>query len=219
MIRVMIVDDQEMIRTGLTTIISASAELEVVAQAHDGLMALNALESTAVDVILMDLRMPGLDGVESIKRIRERYSAGSPRILVLTTFDQDENVINALRAGANGFLSKGASPIELTEGILRVAEGGKALSPTAVDAVVEHVAEQRRVPPDPEISERFDELTPREREIVGAIVSGLDNAAIAQQLYLSPFTVKTHVNHAMMKVGAKDRGQLVSLAVRAGILP
>lgn len=219
MIRVMIVDDQEMIRAGLATIIGAHPDLVVAAQAADGFDALNQLKTAGVDVALMDLRMPGIDGVETIKRIRATRSPESLRILVLTTFDRDENVVNALRNGADGFLSKGASPGELTDAIVRVAGGGRALSPTAVNAVVEHVAEQKQVPADPQAQVRFAALTPREREIVQAIVSGADNAEIARALFLSPFTVKTHANRAMMKVGARDRGQLVSLAVRAGILP
>lgn len=219
MIRVLIVDDQEMIRTGLRTIVDAAPDLSVVAETGDGLAALRLLESTAVDVVLMDLRMPGIDGVEATRRIRRAHPAEEIRILVLTTFDQDENVVAALRAGADGFFSKGASPAELTAGIRRVADGGRALSPTAVDAVVGHVAEEKDTPVDPSAVARMETLTPRELEIVQAIVTGLTNDEIAAQLYLSPFTVKTHANRAMMKVGARDRAQLVSVAVLAGIRP
>ena len=219
MIRVMLVDDQEMIRAGLRAIISAHPELDVVAEAGDGLAVLRQLDDARPDVVLMDLRMPGIDGVEATRRIRLTRPAEQVRILVLTTFDQDANVLQALRAGADGFLSKGAGPTELTDAIVAVAAGGRALSPSAVSAVVEHVVHQRAVDVDPVLAARFAELTPREREVVGAIASGLDNAEIAERFFLSPFTVKTHANRAMTKVGARDRGQLVALALRAGITP
>ena len=217
MIRVMLVDDQEMIRVGLRSIIGAHPELEVVAEAGDGLGVLRQLDAARPDVVLMDLRMPGIDGVEATRRIRLTSPPEQVRILVLTTFDQDQNVLAALRAGADGFLSKGAGPRELTDAVLAVAAGGRALSPSAVSAVVEHVVQQRAVDVDPVLAARFAQLTPREREVVGAIVAGLDNLEIAEHLVLSPFTVKTHANRAMTKVGARDRGQLVALAVRAGI--
>ena len=219
MIRVMIVDDQEMIRAGLRTIINAHPELEVVAEAGDALAALPRLDTLSIDVILMDIRMPGIDGVEATRRIRQTHPADQVRILVLTTFDQDVNVLAAVRAGADGFFSKGASSAELTEGILHVAQGGRALSSTAVDALVDHVAEDPGTVIDPGSAARFSTLTPREREIVQMVVEGLTNAEIADHLFLSPFTVKTHANRAMMKAGAQDRAQLVSLAVRAGIHP
>jgi DNA-binding NarL/FixJ family response regulator len=219
MIKVLIVDDQEMIRTGLRTIIDAHPNLEVAGETGDALAAIRLLETTEVDVVLMDIRMPGIDGVEATRRIRRTYSPEHLRILVLTTFDQDENVLAAVRAGADGFFSKGASPAELTAGLLRVSEGGRALSATAIDALVDHVAEDAAAPSDPKLAARFEELTPRELEIVKAIVAGLTNEQIAAEFYLSPFTVKTHANRAMMKVNARDRAQLVSFAVLAGIRP
>ena len=217
MIRVMLVDDQEMIRTGLRAILGAHPDIEVVAEAADGLDVLRQLGTVQPDVVLMDIRMPGIDGVEATRRIRLGHPPERLRILVLTTFDQDDHVLQALRAGADGFLSKGAAPIELTDAILQVAAGGRALSPGAVSAVVDHVVDQRVIAVDPGLAARFAELTPREREVVEAVVSGLDNGQIAEQFFLSPFTVKTHVNRAMVKVGARDRGQLVSLAIRAGV--
>jgi len=215
----MLVDDQEMIRTGLRTIIGAHPELEVVAEAGDGLAVLRQLDDARPDVVLMDIRMPGIDGVEATRRIRLTRPAEQVRILVLTTFDQDENVLQALRAGADGFLSKGAGPTELTDGILAVAAGARALSPGAVSAVVDHVVQQRAIDADPALVARFAQLTPREREAVSALAAGLDHAQIAEQFFLSPLTVKTHINHAMTKVGARDRGQLVAMAIRAGIQP
>lgn len=216
MIRVLLVDDQSIIRAGLRTIIDAHPSLSVVGDVADGFEALSSLASLAPDVVLMDLNMPGISGVEATRRIR---AVSEVRILVLTTFDQDENVLAALRAGADGFLSKGTGPTELTDAIVRVADGGRVLSPNAVAAVVEHVAYDRGTPSDPEIVARFTALTAREWEIVRLIVSGLDNHRIAEQLVVSPFTVKTHANRAMAKVGARDRAQLVSLAVRAGARP
>lgn len=219
MIRVMLVDDQELIRTGLRTIVDSHDELTVVAEAADGYAATSLLETTEVDVVLMDIRMPGIDGVETTKRIRATRTPAQLRILVLTTFDQDENVLAALRAGADGFLSKGAGPAELTTGILRVTLGEHALSANAVHALVDHVTDGMNRPADPAVAALFSALTPRELDVVEAIVRGSSNADIATEMFLSPYTVKTHANRAMMKVGAHDRAQLVSLAVQAGIQP
>ena len=218
MIRVMVVDDQEMIRIGLRAIVDANEDFRVVAEAPDGSAAVRTVRTTAIDVVLMDLRMPGVDGVEATRRIRAENEGPTPRILVLTTFDEDENVLAALRAGADGFLSKGVGPDELAEAIRNVAVGGNALSPTAVAALVGHAAASDGGP-DPQVAALFESLTPREREIVAAVVSGKDNAEIGAEFFLSPLTVKTHANRAMMKVGARDRAQLVSLAVQAGIRP
>lgn len=217
MIKVMLVDDQAMLRAGLHTIINAHAELEVVAEAESGLAALELLETLEVDVVLMDLRMPGLDGVETTKRIRTKWSPDQVRVLVLTTFDQDENVLKAMRAGADGFLSKGAGPTELADAIIDVSLGRHALSPTAIDALVEHAVESPVAETDPEVVKLFSFLTPRETEVVQLIIDGLDNKEIGERIFVSPFTVKTHANRAMMKVGARDRAQLVSLAIQAGL--
>jgi len=219
MIRVMIVDDQEMIRVGLRTMLEAHPDIEVAAEAGDGLLALRLLEKTPVDVVLMDIRMPGIDGVEATRRIRGAHPADQVRIVVLTTFDHDDNVFAALRAGANGFLGKGVGPAELTGAIVEVATGGGALTPAAAAALIKHVARDPGTRPEPEVARLFEALTPREREIVAAVVSGLDNAEIAARMCVSPFTVKTHANRAMTKVGARDRAQLVTLAFRAGIRP
>jgi len=219
MIRVMIVDDQELIRAGLRTIIDAHPELTVVADAADGFAALHQLETTEVDVVLMDIRMPGIDGVEVTRRLRQAYPPEQLRILVLTTFEQDENVLRALKAGADGFFGKGAGPAEITTGIREIARGARALSPSAVSAVVDHITHDTVVATDPAVAELFTRLTAREREVVHAIVSGLDNTEIAQKLFVSPYTAKTHANRAMTKVGARDRAQLVSLAFKAGMRP
>jgi DNA-binding NarL/FixJ family response regulator len=218
-IRVVLVDDQEVIRVGLRAILSDRPDIEVVGEVGDGLSAVRIVTELSPDVVLMDLRMPGIDGVEATRRIRTRHPEQVVRILVLTTFDQDTNVLAALRAGADGFLSKGASPAELVDGILRVARGEHALSGSAVNAVVEHVSVTPGISVDAEAARLVDELTAREREVVTYLVQGLTNREIAEALCLSPLTVKTHVNHAMVKLGVRDRAQLVTVAVRAGILP
>jgi DNA-binding NarL/FixJ family response regulator len=218
MTRVLIVDDQEMIRAGLRAILQTQPDIDVVGDVGDGFQALALLEERDVDVVLMDIRMPGIDGVETTRRIRASHRAEQVRIIILTTFEHDENVFAALRAGANGFLGKGVGPTELTAGIAEVASGGGALSASAAASVIGHVAEERVVV-DPELVQRFSALTPREREVVVAITTGQSNEDIATATFVSPFTVKTHANRAMAKVGARDRAQLVSLAFRAGLAP
>lgn len=219
MTTLLLVDDQEVIRAGLRAILATEPDIAIVGEAGDGLSAVRAVAELAPDVVLMDLRMPGIDGVEATRRIRAATTARQVRILVLTTFDEDANVLAALKAGADGFLSKGAGPAELVDAITRVARGDRALSGTAVNAVVAHVAEGPAVPVDADAVRRLSALTGRELEIVTYLVRGLTNREIAAALYLSPLTVKTHVNHAMTKLEARDRAQLVTVAVRAGILP
>ncbi|MHA6523607.1 response regulator transcription factor [Tessaracoccus sp. G1721] len=214
-IKVAIVDDQDMIRVGLRTILEAQPGLEVVAEAGDGLSAVRLVGNADIDVVLMDIRMPGIDGVEAIRRIRAEHGSAGPRIIILTTFDQDEYVIAGLRAGANGFLSKGVSPTELADGIRDVVAGGGVLSAAAAAALIGSLAEPV-VQTDPKMVALFGQLTAREREIVEAIVAGGGYTDIARTLFLSPHTVKTHANRAMNKVGAHDRAQLVSYAYRAG---
>lgn len=219
MIRVMLVDDQEMIRVGLTTIINAMEGVEVVADEPDGLAALKTLETLHVDVILMDLHMPGIDGVETTRRIRRKLTPQATKIIVLTTFDQDENVIMALKAGANGFLSKGVGPSELASCIAEVDQGGGALSANAAAALIHHVAHGEETIADPHAHRLFGTLTEREREIVREAVAGLDNSEIADRLFISQFTVKTHLNRAMMKLDVHDRASLITLAYKAVIRP
>jgi DNA-binding NarL/FixJ family response regulator len=219
MIRIIIVDDQEMIRIGLRTIIDALPELQVVAEAGDGLEGVRVVDEVEADLVLMDIRMPGIDGVEAIRRIRRTHSPEDLRIIILTTYDHDQNVLNGLHAGANGFLSKGVGPTELATAIREVAAGGGSLSSAAAAILIEHVTTQPAVTVDPEMAKRFSQLTPREREVVNAVVTGQDYAEIAAEFYLSPFTVKTHANRAMTKVGARDRAQLITFAYQAGIRP
>lgn len=219
MIRVLLVDDQDMIRFGLRAILETRDGIEVVSDASDGLQAVSYIDAHPVDVVLMDLRMPGIDGVDATTRIRANHSAESVRIIVLTTFDQDANVLAALRAGADGFLSKGVSPTELASAIHEVAGGGGALSAVAAKAVIGQVSDSRPDVTDPQLAERFSALTPREHDVVLAAMKGASNADIAAALFVSPFTVKTHVNRAMAKVNARDRSQLVAFAFAAGLRP
>jgi DNA-binding NarL/FixJ family response regulator len=218
MIRIIIVDDQEMIRVGLRTILNTHPEYNVVAELSDGLQAVSFLDANEVDVLLMDIRMPGIDGIEATRRIRATHPASSLRIVILTTFELDENVIAALRAGANGFLSKGAGPAELVSGIDEVAGGGGALSAAATAALIGHVSDPPAVTVDASMAARFTALTPRERDVVLAVASGLDNDQIAAALFVSPFTVRTHAQRAMTKVGARDRAQLVAFAYKGGLV-
>jgi DNA-binding NarL/FixJ family response regulator len=219
MIRVLLVDDQDMIRFGLRVILEPRDGIEVVGDVSDGLQAVDFIDAHPVDVVLMDLRMPGIDGVEATSRIRSGHRAEDVRIIVFTTFDQDENVLAALRAGADGFLSKGVSPSELASAIHSVASGGGALSATAAKAVIGQVSDPRPEVLDPELASRFTTLTPREHDVVLAAMKGASNADIALTLVVSPFTVKTHVNRAMTKVDARDRSQLVAFAFAAGLRP
>ena len=218
MIRVMIVDDQEMIRQGLRAILAVNDRIDVVADVADGYQAVEVAKTDQVDVILMDIRMPGIDGVETIRRIREFAPTETMKIVVLTTFDHDATVLTALQAGANGFLSKSVSPTELAAGIEAVSSGGGALSGSAAASVITHVSEQPARAVDTALAARFAALTPREREVVIAAAEGKSNTEIATAMFVSPFTVKTHANRAMAKVGARDRAQLIAFAYQAGLL-
>jgi DNA-binding NarL/FixJ family response regulator len=217
MTRVLIVDDQDDMRAGIRAMLRSDPSLVVVGDLSDGLQVDRFLAEHAVDLVLMDIRMPGIDGVEATRRIRKVHPAEQVRVIVLTTFDQDEIVLAALRAGANGFLSKTVSPRELVAGIAEVVAGGGTLSASATAALIGHVSDNPQPAVDKEILARFAALTPRERDIIELIASGLSNDEIAAQLFLSPLTVKTHAVRSMTKVGARDRAQLVSFAFRAGL--
>jgi DNA-binding NarL/FixJ family response regulator len=219
MTRILIVDDQDEMRAGIRAMLQLDPTLEVAGDLSDGLQVIQFLRDHPVDLILMDIRMPGIDGVEATRRVRQEHTAADVRVVVLTTFDQDEIVLAALRAGANGFLSKTVSPRELVAGITEVVAGGGALSAAATAALIGHMTDSPPPAIDREVLHRFGALTPRERDVIAFVTSGLSNDEIASQLFLSPLTVKTHVVRAMTKVGARDRAQLVSLAFRAGIYP
>ena len=215
-IRVLLADDQALIRAGFAAIISSSEDMDVVGEAIDGSDAVRQARSSRPDVVLTDIRMPGMDGIAACEQITADPDLATVRVLVLTTFEQDDYVVDAMRAGASGFLGKGAAPEELLDAVRVVAAGDALLSPAATRAVIRQVrsagiqAEQ-----DAEV---FDVLTDREREMVVLAAAGLSNDEIAARLVLSPLTVKTHVNRAMAKVGARDRAQLVVLAYRSGLV-
>ena len=217
MTRILIVDDQDDIRAGIRAMLLLDPALVVVADLSDGLQVVPFLRDHPVDLVLMDIRMPGIDGVEATRRIRAEHAATKVRIIVLTTFDQDEIVLAALRAGANGFLSKTVSPAELIAGITEVVGGGGTLSANATAALIGHMADNPPPIVDQGLLRRFDFLTPREREMIILVARGLSNEEIAGQMFVSPLTVKTHVVRAMTKVGARDRAQLVSFIFRAGL--
>lgn len=219
MTRILIVDDQDDMRAGVRAMLGLDPSLDVVADVADGLQVMGLLRQQPVDLVLMDIRMPGIDGVEATRRIRAEYASRDVRVIVLTTFDEDDIVLAALHAGANGFLSKTVSPKELVDGIAEVMAGGGALSAAATAALIGHVADNPRPPVDRELLRRFDALTPRERDVTVLVASGLGNDEIAAKLSVSPFTAKTHAVRAMTKLGARDRAQLVSFTVQAGLYP
>jgi len=215
-IRVLLADDQALIRAGFAAIISSSEDMDVVGEAIDGSDAVRQARSSRPDVVLMDIRMPGVDGIAACEQITADPELATVRVLVLTTFEQDDYVVDAMRAGASGFLGKGAAPDELLEAVRVVAAGDALLSPAATRAVIRQVRSASvRVEEDTSV---FDTLTEREREMVVLAAAGLSNDEIAIRLVLSPLTVKTHVNRAMAKVGARDRAQLVVLAYRSGLV-
>jgi len=215
-IRVLLADDQDLVRAGLRLIIDRAPGLEVVGEAANGTDAVRLARETRADVVLMDIRMPGLDGLAATRRITAEDDLAGVKVLILTTFEVDQYVFEALRSGASGFLGKGARPEVLVEAIRTVARGDALLSPAATRGLIArfltlHDPEPLRQPPE------IAALTDREREVVALIGEGMSNAEIADQLSLSPLTVKTHANHAMAKVGARDRAQLVVLAYQAGL--
>lgn len=218
MIRIALIDDQEMIRLGLKGILQSRDNFSVVGEAADGLQAVAVVTETRPDVVLMDIRMPGIDGVEAVQRIRSNPELDAVRILVLTTFEDDQNVVRAVRAGAQGFLGKGVGPADLTNAIEQVAAGGSVLSAVAAQSLVAHVSGSSKPPVDPSAEAALASLTSRERAVVAQAAAGLTNDEIAAMLFISPYTVKTHLNRAMTKADARDRSQLVILAFRAGLV-
>jgi DNA-binding NarL/FixJ family response regulator len=208
-IRVVVVDDQDMVRAGIAALLGAHEDIEVVGEAADGAAALAEVARTGPDVVVMDIRMPGMDGLTATREL-----AGGPRVLVLTTFDADENIYRALRAGASGFLLKGARPAELAEAIRIVAAGDALLAPSVTRRLVEHVVSAGLAVP----ARGTPELTPREREVLVLVARGLSNAEIADRLVLAEQTVKTHVSHVFTKLGLRDRAQAVVHAYETGLV-
>ena len=216
-IRVLIVDDQALVRAGFRMILESETAIEIVGEASDGLEALEAVREHAPDVVLMDIRMPNLDGLEATRRIVGDGSSG-PRVLMLTTFDLDEYVYEALRAGASGFLLKDTPPEQLVAAIEVIASGDALLSPTITKRVIEEFI---RRPPSaiaPAPAPKVAELTARELEVLGFMARGLSNAEIARDLFVSETTVKTHVARILMKLDLRDRVQAVVFAYETGIV-
>jgi DNA-binding NarL/FixJ family response regulator len=214
-IRVAIADDQMLVRAGFAALLAAEADMEVAGEAADGEEALRLARREKPDVMLMDIRMPGMDGIEATRRIAADPDLAGVHVVILTTFQLDEYIFEALRAGAAGFLVKDTDAAELLRAV-RVAAGGEALlSPTVTRRLIlEFATRTRRA----RHVAGADELTPREREVVALVATGLSNEEIAGRLYLSQSTVKTHANRAMTKVGARDRAQLVVFAYQAGLV-
>jgi DNA-binding NarL/FixJ family response regulator len=213
-IRVLVVDDQELVRAGFVKLLEPEADLRVVGEAADGRDAVEAAARARPDVVLMDIRMPRLDGIEATRRIRAQ--AHAPRVLVLTTYDLDEYVFDALKAGASGFLLKDAPADQLIAGIRVVADGDALLAPSITRRLIEEFA--RRPTPPPEGPVELAELTAREREILALIARGLTNSEIAGHLVLGQSTVKTHVGNILTKLGLRDRVQAVVLAYETGLI-
>jgi DNA-binding NarL/FixJ family response regulator len=212
MIRVLLADDQTLVRSGFRMILRAERDIDVVGEASDGAEATSLARELDPDVVLMDVRMPGTDGIEATRRITAR-SPRSPRVLVLTTFDLDEYVYEALRAGASGFLLKDAPEEQLVSGIRIVAAGASLFAPAVTRRLIERFAGAGPSPLPPSLSE----LTPRELEVLRLVARGLSNAEIAAELVLSEHTAKTHVAHILDKLDLRDRVQAVVLAYESGI--
>jgi DNA-binding NarL/FixJ family response regulator len=213
-IGVVIADDQALVRAGFRSLLDAQADIEVLAEAGDGEEAVSLAASLEPDIVLMDIRMPGLDGLEATRRIGEDARLGGVKVIILTTFGLDEYVFDAIRAGASGFLVKDTEPEELVHAVRVVAGGDALLSPTVTRKLIEEFATRAKEPQTAEL----DELTDREREVVALVGSGLSNEEIAERLVLSVATAKTHVSRAMTKLRARDRAQLVVMAYEAGLV-
>ncbi|MFG2793097.1 response regulator [Streptomyces sp. NPDC048419] len=220
-IRVLLADDQALLRSAFRVLVDSEPDMEVVGEASDGAEAVRLAKEQRADVVLMDIRMPGTDGLAATRMISADPSLAQVRVVILTTFEVDDYVVQSLRAGASGFLGKGSEPDELLSAI-RVAAGGEALlSPAATKGLIARFLAQGDSADDgrdPARSERLGTLTVREREVLVQVAGGHSNDEIAERLEVSPLTVKTHVNRAMSKLGARDRAQLVVIAYESGLV-
>ena len=214
-VRVVIADDQPLVRAGFATMVGYADDLELVGEAETGTDAVALARRVRPDVILMDIRMPGLDGLEATRRITSDPELAGLRIIMLTTFDVDDYVYEALRSGASGFLLKDARPEDILNAVRVVAAGEALLAPSVTRRLIEHFAAQPR-PAQPPIA--LDQLTERESEVLRLVAEGLSNAEIADRLYISLFTAKTHVSRVLTKLNARDRTQLVIRAYEAGLV-
>lgn len=219
-IRIVLVDDQQLVRAGFRMVLDTQPDLDVVGEAADGRAALDLLARTPADVVLMDIRMPRMDGVTATRELLAGGPAGAPRVVVLTTFDLDEYVYAALRAGASGFLLKDSGPEELLSAVRAVHRGDSVLAPSATRRLLEHVT----LPADPDAPDadrrraRLEPLTAREVEVLTAVGSGLTNGEIAASLFMAEATVKTHIGRILAKLQLRDRVQMVVLAYETGLV-
>jgi DNA-binding NarL/FixJ family response regulator len=215
MIRILLADDQTLVRAGFRALLDAQDDMKVVGEAVDGNDAVRLATSLIPDVVLMDIRMPHCDGLEATRRIAADERLGQVKIIILTTFDLDEYIFEAIRVGASGFLVKDTEPVDLIRGIQAVAQGDALLSPGVTRRLIAEFATLTRktisVP-------GLETLTEREREVMALVAGGLSNEEIAERLVISPTTAKTHVSRAMMKLGARDRAQLVVFAYESGLV-
>jgi DNA-binding NarL/FixJ family response regulator len=214
MIRTLVVDDQALVRGGLRAMLEVQEDIAVVGEAQDGAQALEEAALRRPDVVLMDIRMPRMDGIEATRRLKA--APGAPQILILTTFDVDEYVYEAMRAGAAGFLLKDATPAQLADGVRVVAAGEALLAPTVTRRLIEHFVRRPAPPGGGEAS--FEDLTSRELDVLRHVARGLSNGEIAAQLFLSEATVKTHVTRILAKLGLRGRVQAVVLAYESGLV-
>jgi len=212
---VLLVDDQALVRAGFRALLDAQDDVDVVGEAGDGDEAVRLARDLVPDVVLMDIRMPGADGLVATRAIAQDDRLGDVRVVILTTFDLDEYVFEALRAGASGFLVKHTEPAELVQAVRAVARGDALLSPTVTRRLIAEFALRAKEPRPPS---QLDVLTEREREVMALVGEGLSNDEIATRLFVSPATAKTHVSRAMTKLGARDRAQLVVLAYESGLV-
>lgn len=215
-IKVLLADDQALVRAGFSSLLARAEDIEVVGEAGTGDEAVRAARAVRPDVVLMDIRMPGTDGLTATRTITEDPELRVCRVIVLTTFETDEYVFAALRAGASGFLTKEIEPDDLRQAVRSVAAGDALLSPGATRRVIEQFAHRPVAPAD--TAARLAVLTAREREVTRLIATGLSNDQIAAQLFISPLTAKTHVTRAIAKLGVRDRAQLVILAYETGLV-
>ena len=214
-ISVVIVDDEDLVRSGISLILAATEDIEVVGQGSDGADAVRLTRQTRPDVVLLDVHMPTMNGLEAARRILGD-PAGNTRVIMLTTFDRDEYLYTAMKAGASGFLLKSAPPEELTRSIRLIAAGDTQLAPAVTRRLIEDFV--RRPPPGQAMPDAFDKLTERELEVLTLVAEGLSNQEIAGRLYLSEATVKTHVNRILNKLRLRDRVQAVVLAYETGLV-
>ncbi|MET9509137.1 response regulator transcription factor [Streptomyces flavidovirens] len=221
-IRVLLADDQALLRSAFRVLVDSEPDMEVVGEAADGAEAVELARALRADIVLMDIRMPGTDGLAATRMISEDPELSAVRVVMLTTFEVDEYVVQSLRAGASGFLGKGAEPDELLNAIRIAAAGEALLSPVATKGLIAKFLAQSGTSEDDEAAaartERLSALTVREREVLVQVAGGHSNDEIAEQLVVSPLTVKTHVNRAMAKLGARDRAQLVVIAYESGLV-